>query len=450
MTAVALEIWFIFLLAVANGIFAMSEMAIISARKTRLKQLADDDNAGARAALELARAPGRFLSTVQIGITLVGILAGVLGGATLSEKLAAGLSRIPYVEPYSEAISVGVVVMGITYLSLVIGELLPKRLALGRAERIACVVASPMQTLSRLTAPVVHLLNFSTEALLRVLRVRPAFESPVSEEEIKILIGQATRRGVFAPMEEEMVERVFRLGDRRVSALITPRPEIIWLDVDDSLEEIQRKVAASGHAHYPVARGDLDRVVGLVQAKDLLAQNLCDQTLDLEMVLQPALFVPESIPALAVLERFRETRSQIALVIDEYGGLQGLVTVNDFLQALVGDLPERGEPDEPEAFQRQDGSWLLDGMFQMDEFKELFRLKALPDKGEEGYYQTLGGFVMVRLGQIPSTGDYFDWEGLRFEVVDMDGLRVDKVLIVPAPVPRQDADADVKENGRQT
>jgi putative hemolysin len=438
MTAVALEIWLILLLVLSNGVLAMSEMAIISARKTRLKQLSDEGNAGARAALELAQSPGRFLSTVQVGISLVGILAGALGGATVSEKLAEVLGRVSLLQPYSEAMSVGLVVLGITYFSLVIGELAPKRLALGYTERIACLVAAPMQRLARLTWPVVRLLNFSTEALLRLLRAPPTSETPVTEEEIRVLIEQATRWGVFEPLEEEIVERVFRLGDRHVNALLTPRPEIVWLDVDDPPKKVQHKLTASGHSNFPIAQGSLDHVLGLVSAKDLLAQSLSGQEMDLQAALQPALFVPEGILALDVLERFKEARSQIALVIGEYGAVQGLVTVDDFLDAMVGDIPERDEPEEPEAFQRPDGSWLLDGTFPVDEFQDLFGLKELPQEGEEGYYQTLGGFVMVRLGRIPATGDSFDWGGLSFEVVDMDGLRVDKVLVVSAPTPQHE------------
>ncbi len=432
MNAIILETGIILLLILTNGLFAMAEIAIVSARRSRLQQWAGEGDARAQAALDLADTPGRFLSTVQIGITLVGIFAGAFGGATLAEELAVRLNRVPLVEPYDQVLAVGLVILLITYLSLVFGELAPKRLALHNAERVAMIVAFPMGALSRLASPIVRLLSFSTELTLRALGVEPTPKEPVTEEEIKILIGQGTRLGVFEPEEEEMVERVFRLADRRVSALVTPRPEVIWFDENDSPEEIRNKVVLGGHSHFPVARGSLDQVLGLVKAKDLLAQSLVCEPLDLKAALQPALFVPEGAPALEVLERFRETRLPIALVVDEYGGLVGLVTLKDFLEAIVGDIPEKGREIEPEVVQRKDGSWLVDGMLPIDEFKALFEIKELPNEAEV-YYQTLGGFVMTFLGRIPATAESFDWGGLRFEVVDMDGLRVDKVLVVPAP-----------------
>ena len=430
MPTVALEILFIIVLIVINGLFTMVEIAVVSARKTRLQQLADEGDAGARAALQLMHAPNRFLSTIQIGITLIGILAGTFGGATFVEKLAARLSQIQFLAPYSETISIVIVVLGITYLSLVIGELVPKQLALNSAERIASAVAPPMQMLSVIASPVVRLLSFSTGVVVRALGIRPTSEPPITEEEIKIMIEAGTQVGVFEPTEQEMVERVFRLGDRKVSALMTPRTEIAWFDLDDSAEEIQRKLTASGHSRFPIAQGSLDNVLGVVHARDLLARNLVGQPIDLRATLHPPLFVPEGMPALMVLDRFKEARSQIALVIDEYGGLQGLVTINDMLEAIVGDILLMNEVDEPEAIQREDGSWLLDGMLPIDEFKEVFPIQELPAE-KEGYYQTLGGFVMSALGRIPATGDHFDWGGLRFEVVDMDRRRVDKVLVVP-------------------
>jgi putative hemolysin len=426
-----IELLLILLLIIANGVFAMSEMAVVSARKVRLRQRANAGDKRAHAALELARTPGRFLSTVQIGISLIGALTGALGGAMVVEGLEVRLGRIAFLASYSQTISIAIVVLGITYLTLVLGELLPKQIALNDAERIASIIARPMAVMSKIASPIVYVLNCTTRILLRVLGVKPSSEPPITEEEVRIMIRQGTQVGIFEPIEEEMVGQVFRLSDQSASALITPRTEIVWLDLDDSLEDIYRKVTESGHSRFPVGRGSLDDVQGLALAKDLLVQSLACEPLDLKAIVHPALFVPESTPVFAVLDRFKQTHSQLALVIDEYGILQGLVTVNDILEAIVGDIPDLGEIAELEIVQREDGSWLVDGMISIDEFLELFQIKTPPDRSE-WYFQTLGGFVMMVLGHIPSAGDWFEWGKLRFEVVDMDGLRVDKVLIMPS------------------
>jgi putative hemolysin len=426
-----LHILFILILILANGVFAMSEIAIISARKARLEERASRGDARARAALELANAPAEFLSAVQIGITLIGILTGAFGGATIADAVAANLARIAWLAPYSQALAVGLVVVCITFLSLVLGELVPKRLALSDPERIASIMARPMHSLARVTAPVVRLLTVSTNVVLRVLGVRPSAEPPVTEEEIQVLIEQGTRAGVFEEAEQDMVEGVLRLGDRQISTMMTPRTEIIWFDVDDSPDEVQRKIAASAHSRFPVAYGSLDSIVGVVQTKDLLMHSLCGEPLDLRALAQRPLFVPETKPVLDVIELFRETRTHIALVIDEYGGLLGMVTINDILEGIVGNMPTVGEPVEPEAIQREDGSWLLDGLMPVDELEDLLQI-ILPEEAR-GTYQTLGGFVMAQLGRIPVTADHFEWNRLHFEVMDMDGHRVDKVLVAPLP-----------------
>jgi putative hemolysin len=428
MSPVSLEIIIIFLLILANGLFAMSEIAIISARRLRLQQEAEAGSRGAQAALELTDAPSRFLSTVQIGITLVGVFTGAFGGATLARELSAFFARFEWLAPYSEAAGVGVVVIAITYFTLVIGELAPKRIALSQAERIATLVAPMMRMLARITAPAVRLLSFSTDMVVRLLGISPEAAQNVTEEEVKLMIEQGTQVGVFEPIEEEMVEKVFRLSDRTVSALITPRTEILWLDANDDPDAIIQQIISSHHSRFPVAQGSLDNLLGVVLAKDLLAQALAGEEIDLRTVLQPGLFVPEGMPALKVLDRFREARSQLALVIDEYGVLQGLVTINNILEAIVGDLPEGEEQPDPEIVRRKDGTFLLDGMLPLDTFKQLFQLSSLPYEDIQAH-QTLGGFVMASLGRIPSTGDTFEWQGLDFEVVDMDGYRVDKVLV---------------------
>ncbi len=431
MSSITLEILLLVLLILANGIFSMSEMAIISSRKVRLQNMANQGNKKARVALDLAESPNRFLSTVQVGITLIGILAGAFGGATISEKLAKNLDQVPLLAPYSQGLSFGLVVMVITYLSLIVGELVPKRLALNNPEVIAASVAMPMRAIAAFASPVVHLLSSSTDLVLRILGIGPSTEPQVTEEEIKVLIEQGTEAGMFEEAEQDMVERVFRLGDRPVSALMTPRPDIVWLDLEDSPEENRKKMMDSANSRFPVCQGGLDNVLGIIPVTDLLARSLSGEALDLTVSLRQPVFVPESTRGLKVLELFKQTGIHMALVVDEYGVIQGLVTLNDILVEIVGDVPSADELDDPQAVQRADGSWLLDGMLPVDEFFKIFAVNDF--QGEHrGSYQTLGGFVITHLGRIPNAADHFEWDGMRFEVMDMDGNRVDKVLVVPA------------------
>lgn len=432
MTIFVLQIVFIFVLMLANALFAMSEIAVVSARKVRLEQWANDGNHRAGVALELANSPTRFLSTVQIGITLISTLTGALGGATVSEQLAGHLAKVSVLAPYSQAISLVLVVLIITYFSLVIGELVPKRLALNNPERIASSLGPPMRTLSLIAAPVVHLLTVSTEMVMRLLGIHLSPDSPITEEEIKVLIEQGTRAGMIEEAEQDMLERVFRLGDRRVSAIMTPRTKIVWLNVEDPPETIQADIMESIYSRFPVYQGSRDNILGVVHVKDLLAGCLSEQSMDLQSNVQRPLFVPESMRALRVLELFKQSGTPIALVIDEYGHIQGLVTLNDVLEAIVGDIPTVDELTEPQAIQREDGSWLLDGMLPVDEFKEIFAIAKLPGEADEDF-QTLGGFVMMYMERIPMAGDHFEWGGWRFEVMDMDGNRVDKVLVMLVP-----------------
>jgi putative hemolysin len=433
MPSMMFEALVIFLLIILNGVFAMSEMAVVSARKSLLQQWAEAGDAKARMALELANAPNQFLSTIQIGITLIGILAGAFGGATIARDFSAWLDDVPLLAPYSRALSLAIVVTITTYLSLIVGELVPKRMALNNPERLAAALASPMRALSRVAYPVVHLLGRSTEFVLRMLGMKPSTESPVTEEEIRALIEEGARAGTLEEAEREMVERVFRLGDRRIGAVMTPRPEIIWLDRNAPPEAIRGTITRSAHSRFLVAQGSLDNVLGVVHAKDLLVHSLGEQAVDLTTTLQQPLYVPESMRAVKVLELFKQSGTHIALAIDEYGGIQGLVTPNDILESIVGDLPTAGEVAEPLALQREDGSWLLDGMLPVDEFKALFHLGPLPGE-EQAVYHTVAGFVIMQLGRIPTAADCFEWEGLRIEVVDMDGNRVDKVLVTPPRV----------------
>jgi putative hemolysin len=431
MDSLSTQILIIIALIFANGLFAMAEIAIVSARKARLQQRAEDGDARAKIALELANSPSQFLSTVQIGITLVGILAGAFGGATIADKLAPELNRISWIAPRGGAVSLSLVVLGITFLSLIIGELVPKQIALQHAERISAALAPAMRTLAWVASPLVHLLSLSTQLVLRIFGIKASTETSVTEEEIKLMIEQGTQEGVFKPTEQVMVERVFRLGDRTVNAIMTPRPDVVWLDLNEPVEETQRKITSDTHTHYPVAEGQIDRIIGMVNSKDLLSQNLACRPIDLRSVVRPALFIPESMSSLDVLERFKKKRTHVAFVIDEHGGFQGLVTTSDILEAIVGDIPMPDElAEEAEIIRREDGSWLVDGKVLADELKELLLADDLPFE-EENLYQTLGGLMMAFLDRIPKSGDHFDWNGFRFEVVDMDGHRVDKVLIKP-------------------
>jgi putative hemolysin len=424
---ITFEVITIFLLLIANGIFAMSEIAVVTARKSRLQELANQGKARARAALDLANAPNPFLSTVQIGITLVGILAGAFGGGALTEWTAAGLSAFPVIAPYSRSLALGIVVLGITYFSVIIGELVPKRLALGHPESIAMFMAPPMRLLLKVCAPAVHLLSISTDLVFRLFGKRFDDQPSVTEEEVRTLVRQGTEAGVFEESEQDMVEAVFQLGDKSARALMTPRTQIVWLDADDSVEQIRAKLTDSGHSRFPVCAGSLDNVTGVVQAKDLLASLLSGKSVDLKASIQQPAFVPRSMTAFQVLDHIKQSGSHIVLVVDEYGGIEGLVTHHDMLEAIAGDMP-LGKTAEPKAVQRKDGSWLLDGMLSIDEFKEIFHLKNLPGEKKDTF-QTLGGFIFTQMGRVPSASEQFEWNGLRFEVVDMDGKRIDKVLV---------------------
>jgi putative hemolysin len=432
------EIVIILLLVLANGLLSMSEFAIVSVRRARLQQRANQGDARARAALDLVESSNRFLSTVQIGITLVGIAAGAYGGATLVWALADQIRRVPALAAFSDQIAIVLVVLGITYLTLVFGEIVPKRLALHSPERIASAVAIPMRVLSRVAAPAVFLLSISTDAVLRALGIGPSNEPPVTEEEIKILIDQGIEVGIFEETEREMVEHVFRLADLRITALMTPRTEVVWLDVSDTPEEIRQKIEEEGHTRYPVCQENLDNVLGVVDVKDLALSYLGGKSVDLQAIIHRSLFVPESIRAFRVLEMFKQSGIHIAIVVDEYGSTEGLVTLDDIMKEVVGDVPTLEELAEPLAVRREDGSWILDGMLSVEEFKDIFQVDTLPG---ETTYQTLGGFIFLQLGSIPSVGTHFEWEGLRFEVMDMDGNRIDKVLVTPVerePSPEED------------
>jgi putative hemolysin len=427
---VTTDILIILALIVLNGVFAMSEIAIVSARKTRLQSRATKGDAKAGIALELAGAPDYFLATVQVGVTLVGILAGAFGGAQLGDRLADSLADVPWLAQHRHAVALAIVVAGITYVSLVIGELVPKNIALAHPEAIARAVARPMKWLSRVGYPAIALLRGSSNAVMRLLRMRAVAPVPVSEEEFKILLDQGARAGVFERVEKTLVERVFRLGDRRVGSLMTPRTEIVWVDANGPIGESMRTMSAGGHTYYPLCQGNIDNVMGVVSVKSQWARMVHRMPPDLREGLLTVPFVPEAMPALKLLETYRQAGRHVAIVVDEYGGVAGLVTLADVMEALVGDIPSGEARDDTAVVTREDGSHLMDGMLAVEEMQDILHLTELP--GEAGEYQTVAGFCMYQLGRIPRMADHFEWGGYRFEVVDMDGHRVDRVLVSPA------------------
>lgn len=425
MSESGLEILIILLLVFLNGIFSLSEMSVVSSRRVRLQQRANEGDAGAFNALQLSENPNNFLSTIQIGITLIGILSGAVGGVGISKLLAEWIDDIPILEPYATTIGIALVVLVITFLTLILGELVPKRLALHSPERIAAAIAAPMSILSRIFSPLVRVMSFTTDLVLRIMGVKPNLEPPITEEEIQVLIDQGTQAGVFEESEQDMVQGIFSLNDRRIFSLMTPRSEIAWLDVNDTPEEIRQKIEESPYSRFPVCEDSLDSIIGIIEARDLLLESLHGQGLQLKRNLQQPVYIPETALASRVLELFKSEDAELLLVIDEFGSVQGLVTVFDIIEEIVGDIDT-----PPQATQRQDGSWLLDGMLEVEDFKEIFNLRHLPDEDE---YETLSGFVMLNLGRVPQAADKFEWNGLTFEVMDMDGKRVDKVLVTSKP-----------------
>lgn len=376
----------------------------------------------------LASEPTRFLSTVQMGITLIGILAGAFGGATISEHIAALLNKIAFIHPYGETVSLIMVVAVITYLSVVFGEIIPKRLALTHPEQISLFVSNPMMFLSKVASPIVNFLSFSTEKFIKILGIKESFKQDVTDEEVLVLLEQGRLAGTFEEVEQSMVDNVFNLSDQQISYLMTPRPQIVWIDIENSIEENIRIITESIHSTFPVCRNGLEDIIGVVQVKNLLAKSIAKESIDLSALITPPLFVPETIKVFKALEMFKESGKQFALITDEYGIVQGVVTLTDVLESIVGDIPNTRERANPQAVQRDDGTWLLDGIIAIDDFKEICGIDSLPGE-DTGSYQTLGGFVLMQMEKIPDVADYFIWDKFRIEVVDMDGNRVDKVLL---------------------
>ncbi|MGB1287798.1 MAG: hemolysin family protein [Aggregatilineales bacterium] len=426
---------FLILLIMLNGVFALSEMAIVSSRKARMQAMADEGSKGAAAALKLMAEPNRFLSTVQIGITLIGILAGAFGGAALSEPLRTFLiDNFDLTLRTAGTLSVGLIVALTTYLSLVIGELVPKRVALSNPERIARRIAVPMTYLSRVTAPLVWFLSNSTMLVTSLLGVKASDENAITEMEVLAMMREGVESGMFAADEHEMVEGVMRLDEIRVGMLVTPRTEIAALDLADDRDTIRTKISDRPFATYPVIDGSMDKIIGVVRSRDLLVSLLNHKDINLENLMKEPVLIPESLTVADALEQFKRTGMHTAMVVGEYGGIEGLVRMHDVMEQIVGELDE-GEMAThlPEAFQRDDGSWLLDGKYSMSKLVGIYPALSIPDN-EQGNYETLAGFVMVRLGRVPHVGDKFKWEHLNFEVVDMDAMRVDRIMVSEAPV----------------
>lgn len=421
------ELSIVLLLLLLNGFFAMAELAIVSARRAVLKQWADERRKGARLALQLAEDPNSFLSIVQVGITLNGVLAGAFSGATLAGRFGDYLKTFPMLADYGESIALAVTVAGVTFLNLVIGELVPKRIGIAYAEPIALRVAGFMRGLAMVTLPVVWLLNGSTLLLLRLMGLDKAKGTAVTEDEVKVMITEGTESGVFEQAEKDMLEGVMRLSDRSVRSIMTPRIDMVWLNIADPGEQHAAIIQASGYSRFPVAAGDLEKVLGIVHAKDMLNSIFGGQQIDLATIMRPSLIVPDTTQVLRLLDQFKQSGQHIAIVIDEYGSVEGLVSITDILEAITGVMPDPEQDDDLyKPVQREDGSWLLDGMMPIDEVEALLNLKNMRGEGD---FHTLAGFIIDQLGRIPSAGDHFEWHAARFEVVDMDGRRVDKVLI---------------------
>ena len=430
MSEVVTEIILLFVLILINGMFSMAEMAVVSSRRARLQASLEDGDQRAKTVLDLLDNPNDFFSTIQIAITLIGVITGAVGAQTFSHYLVDVLVKVPFLKGIAQPLSVLLISSLITYFSLVIGELIPKRIATNNPEKIAMAMCGPIRVLSKIFLPVVRILSFSTDLGLKVIGIKEVEESAVSEDEIKVMIEQGKQDGVFEENEQDIVESVFRLSDQTVDALMTPRTELDWIDLEAPVEESLKEIADSTYHYFPLVRGNPDNVVGVISSKALLDAYIRGSDIDLEKIAEPPLFVPESKPALSLLDDLKASESNFAVVLDEYGGFSGMITPYDLLNELVGDVTNIGEEpnDEEEVLVRDDGSWSFDGMIDIEEFKETIGVKELPDEARIGY-QTLAGFILSQTGSIPAAGYSFDWTDFHFEIVDMDGLRIDRVFV---------------------
>jgi putative hemolysin len=419
------DVFILFLLIFLNALFVMAEIALVSARKARLEMMAEKGNENAKVALELSQHPDIFLSTAQIGITLISIVTGVYSGEKFSADLQPLIENISFLQPYAATISTAIIVILVTFLSIILGELIPKRIGLTRSERIACAVARPMKLLSRLTHPLVWLLTRITNFTFRIFGIHPSQDNIVTEEEIKAIISEGTEHGTIEEAEQEIIERVFHLGDRNITSLMTHRSDIIWLDYNKTLTEVRDTIRRSPHSAYPLCDKQIDELKGIIHIKDLFTAQSETKLKDL---LKPALFVPDNNTAYQVLERFKETKIHSCFIVDEYGTLLGMITINDILEAIVGDIPQSGQ-DDYEIVERKDGSFLVDAQIPFYDFLEKFEKADWIKEDEQQKYDTLAGFILHELEHIPQTGETFDWRGFKFEIIDMDGHRIDKVMV---------------------
>lgn len=425
-------------LIVLNGVFAMSEIALVTARRGRLQALEHQGDMGAAAAMQLGADPNRFLSTIQIGITSIGILNGIVGEAVFARPFAEWLQDFGLDATITNVFATVMVVVVVTYLSIVLGELVPKRLGQLRAESVARFVARPMLGLAAISKPFVRVLSASTDIVLKILGVHGKNAPTVTEEEIHAMLEEGSDSGVIEDEEHQMVRNVFRLDDRQIASLMVPRGEIVFLDLDRPLEENLKRIESSEHTRFPVCRGGMRDVVGVISAKQMLTQTLRGQPLDLASNLQSAVFVPESLTGMELLQNFRSTSAQLVMVIDEYGEVQGMVALRDVIEAITGEFRTQ-DVEDAWAVQREDGSWLIDGLIPIPELKDRLKLREVPEE-ERGRYNTLSGMVMLLLGRVPHTADSVQWETWRFEIVDMDGKRIDKILATPTASPELDVE----------
>jgi len=434
------DILIILVLILLNGVFAMSELALVSAKRLRLERHAQEGSRGARAAISLADNPSHFLSTVQVGITLIGIFTGAFGEASLVQRLRPQIEQVTPLATYAYEIALGIVVLAITFVSIVLGELVPKRIALRYPEATATLIAPPLSMLSGVMAPFVKVLSLSTEAIVGLLGIKETKGEAPTEEDIAGMFKESTDAGLFEKTEYDIVSRALRLDDRHLKALMTPRVDLVLIDLDADRRDILELISCHSYSRFPVYRGDRAQITGYIKVRDLLAQSVRHGSIDavnIEGAVQDLLYVPETVGAMVLLELFKKNRAELALIVDEYGDIQGLVTLSDVMSALVGDVTVIGEEHDPDAVQRQDGSWLLDGGIDLDRFRDLMATSVrFPDE-DAGAYHTLAGFVLYQLGAIPKTSEFFVWGDYRFEVVDMDGNRIDRLLVeVVAPEPR--------------
>ena len=439
-----MEIAILFALIFLNGLFAMSEIALVTARKVRLQKLIDEGDSGAAAAVKLGEDPTRFLSTIQIGITSIGVLNGIVGEAALAAPLASWLERLGVPLPYGGYAATGLVVVLITYFSIVVGELVPKRIGQSYPETFARLVARPINFLALATKPFVLLLSTSTRTLLRLMGVKETSGSPVTEEEIHAMLVEGTTAGVIESHEHTMVRNVFRLDDRQIGSLMVPRGDVVCLDIDAPFEDNLQRIEESDHARFPVVRGGMDNILGVINARQWLSRTLRDKARGglADQPLQTALYVPETITGMELLDNFRLSDVHMAFVIDEYGEVQGIVTLQDLIEAITGEFQPR-DPETSWALQREDGSWLLDGHIPVPELKDRLNLDSVPEE-ERGRYHTLSGMIMLLTGRLPKVTDTVQWEDWKLEVVDMDGKTIDKILATRL-TPEEKAESD--ENG---